>query len=149
MIVIDYNGKTVFEIVVDHTPRVKLNYMPRPQDDNSWVSSNHARAKMANGEESIPVRKRTLRVTLEIDIVEMPPDRYGEIYGGAKERGIKVAEYAADAFESANGNKIASCIQRAALHPRKAALDPLAFTDSLEHVKVEEVRIIQTSWQHE
>ena len=104
---------------------------------------------MANGEESIPVRKRILRVTLEIDIVEMPPDRYGEIYGGAKERGIMVAEYAADAFESANGNKIASCIQRAALHPRKAALDPLAFTDSLEHVKVEEVRIIQTAWQHE
>jgi hypothetical protein len=88
MIVIDYTGKTVFEIVVDHTPRVKLNYMPRPQDDTSWVSSNHARAKMVNGEESIPVRKRILRVTLEIDIVEMPPDRYGEIYGGAKERGI-------------------------------------------------------------
>jgi hypothetical protein len=104
---------------------------------------------MANGEEGTPVRKRTLRVTLEIDIVEMPPDRYGEIYGGAKEMGISVPEYAAGALEFANSNRIAYCIQRATLNPRKAALDPLAFTDSLEHVKVEEVRIVQTTWQHE
>lgn len=104
---------------------------------------------MANGEEENPIRKRTLRVTLEIDIAEMPPERYGEIYGGAKENGTSVPEYAAAALKYANGNNIASCIQRAALNPRKAALDPLAFTNSLEHVKVEEVRVVQAAWQHE
>jgi hypothetical protein len=107
--------------------------------------------KMTNVEKESPVRKRTLRVTLEIDIAEMPPDRYGEIWGLAKDRGTTVPEMVAEEFENIEyvTNHIASYIQRAILSRplRKVAPDPLPFRDPLDYVNVKEVRVVQTAWQ--
>jgi hypothetical protein len=107
--------------------------------------------KMANVEEGNPTRKRTLRVTLEIDVVEMPPDRYGEIFGMAKDLGTSVPKLAAEEFETIESvtDRIASYIQRAVLSRprRKVAPDPLPFPDPLDYVNVKEVRVVQTAWQ--
>jgi hypothetical protein len=122
--------------------------MPRPKDEASLGQfTNQARAKMAIGEEGNPVRKHTLRITLEIDVVEMPPDRYGEIWGMAKDRGTSVPQLAAEEFENIEyvTNHIASYIQRAVLsRPRRqVASDPLPFQDPLDYVNVKEVRVVQ------
>ena len=102
---------------------------------------------MAKGEEGNPIRKHTLRITLEIDVVEMPPDRYGEIWGMAKDRGTSIPQLVAEEFENIEyvTNHIASYIQRAVLsRPRRqVAPDPLPFQDPLDYVNVKEVRVVQ------
>jgi hypothetical protein len=94
---------------------------------------------MPNSEES--VRVRTLRLTLDIDIGEVPPEQYQSIFGMAKDLGMSVPDYAAEALKVAPASDVALCIRRALSNP--------SIFDGSNHldVKAGDVRIVKIEWQ--
>lgn len=93
---------------------------------------------MSNSEKS--ARVRTLRVTLDIDIEELPPERHQSIFGMAKDLGMPVADYAAAALKTASDSEVALCI-------RNALNTPAIFDGSSLDVKTGDVRIVNTEWR--
>jgi hypothetical protein len=65
---------------------------------------------MSNSEE--PVRLRTLRVILDIDMEELAREQYQSIFGLAKDLGMSVPECAAEALRVAPASDVALCIRK-------------------------------------
>jgi hypothetical protein len=92
---------------------------------------------MSNSES---IRQRTLRVILEIDLEEVPEERYGSIFGMAKDLGMSVPEYAAEALRVVPDSDVALCV-------RRMLMKPASFDGSGLDVKAGDVRIVSTEWR--
>jgi hypothetical protein len=96
------------------------------------------RIEMPNSEET--ARVRTLRVTLDIDIEELPPEQHQSIFGIAKDIGMSVPDYAATALKTPSDSDVALCV-------RSALRNPAMFDGSSLDVKAGDVRIVKTEWR--